>query len=224
MKYQWILFDADETLFHFDAFQGLKLMFSRLNVDFTQQDFDEYQELNKPLWLQYQEGSITAECLQITRFSEWANKLEISAQYLNSQFLTAMADICAPLLGVKELLQALKGKVKLGIITNGFTALQRIRLERTGLHDVFDLLVISEQVGVAKPNVKIFEHAFSLMGNPAKEQVLMVGDTLKSDIKGGINMGIDTCWYNAHSLENNEAFSATFEVTSHDQLQRLLRV
>ncbi|KJG84508.1 hypothetical protein RN24_17845, partial [Yersinia pestis subsp. microtus bv. Ulegeica] len=68
MKYQWILFDADETLFHFDAYQGLKLMFSRFNVEFSAQDFDHYQLVNKPLWVDYQDGKISATQLQNTRF------------------------------------------------------------------------------------------------------------------------------------------------------------
>ena len=67
MKYSWVLFDADETLFRFDAFQGLKLMFSRFNVDFTDQDYAEYQAVNQPLWVDYQDGRINAQQLQITR-------------------------------------------------------------------------------------------------------------------------------------------------------------
>ncbi|MGS0725448.1 pyrimidine 5'-nucleotidase, partial [Shewanella sp. 0m-11] len=60
MQYKWVLFDADETLFHFDAFQGLQLMFSRFDVDFTRQDFLQYQTVNQPLWVDYQDGKLTA--------------------------------------------------------------------------------------------------------------------------------------------------------------------
>ncbi|MEZ8824314.1 pyrimidine 5'-nucleotidase, partial [Vibrio amylolyticus] len=75
MKYDWILFDADETLFHFDAFKGMQLMFSRKGVDFTEQDFDVYQQVNKPLWVDYQNGDITAHQLKHTRFESWAERL-----------------------------------------------------------------------------------------------------------------------------------------------------
>lgn len=71
MKYDWILFDADETLFHFDAFKGMQLMFARKGVEFTEQDFHQYQEVNKPLWVDYQNGDITAAQLKHTRFSGW---------------------------------------------------------------------------------------------------------------------------------------------------------
>lgn len=182
MKWDWILFDADETLFTFDAFGGLQRMFLDYSVTFTDQDFLEYQSVNKPLWVDYQNGAITALQLQHRRFQGWSERLNVPAGSLNDAFLNAMAEICAPLPGAVSLLDSLKGKVKLGIITNGFTALQRIRLERTGLRDYFDLLVISEEVGVAKPDRRIFDHALQLAGNPDRDRVMMVGDTAESDI------------------------------------------
>ena len=222
MHYQWILFDADETLFYFDAFEGLTRMFAGFGVEFTQADFDEYQLVNKPLWVDYQDGKISASELQVTRFNLWANKLGVSAQTLNSAFLSAMAEICAPLPGARELLAALQGKAKLGIITNGFTELQTVRLERTGLQHHFEILVISEQVGLAKPDAGIFEHAFALMGHPPREQVLMVGDNPHSDIQGGINAGIHTCWYNAHGHAAPAGITPHFEVRSLHQLGNVL--
>ncbi|QHB32601.1 pyrimidine 5'-nucleotidase [Yersinia canariae] len=222
MKYQWILFDADETLFHFDAYQGLKLMFSRFNVDFSVQDFDHYQLVNKPLWVDYQDGKISAAELQNTRFEMWAEKLGVTATRLNSEFLVAMADICSLLPGARELVDALIGKVNMGIITNGFTELQTVRLERTGLRNVFSPLIISEQVGAAKPDVAIFEHAFTLMNNPAKKDILMVGDNLHSDIQGGINAGIDTCWLNTNGAIADDNIAPRYQVSSLAELQKLL--
>ena len=222
MKYQWILFDADDTLFHFDAYQGLKLMFSRFNVDFTKQDYAEYQTVNKPLWVDYQDGRITAEQLKNIRFDAWAKKLNVSTQRLNTEFLNAMADICSLLPGAKELIDSLSGKVKMGIITNGFTELQTIRLERTGLKDAFSALIISEQVGVAKPDIEIFDHTFAQIGRPPKEQILMVGDNPHSDILGGLNAGIHTCWLNVHNTPQPEHIEPHYQVSSLSELQTLL--
>ncbi|BEU02117.1 dUMP phosphatase [Agarivorans sp. OAG1] len=222
MKYQWILFDADETLFHFDAFAGLQLMFSRYGVKFEQQDYQHYQTRNLPLWEAYQAGQVNAEQLQQQRFEYWGKQLEQHPQELNDAFLEAMADICSLLPGAKDLLDALKSKVKMGIITNGFTALQKIRIERTGLSGYFSPLVISEQVGVAKPHKDIFEHAFAQMQQPEKHRVLMVGDNPHSDIQGGINAGIRTCWLNRHGEERPEGIEPHYEVNSLKQLQTLL--
>ena len=222
MQYKWILFDADDTLFHFDAYQGLRRMFAGFGVDFGEQDFAHYQTLNQPLWVAYQDGDITAEQLQHRRFAGWAERLAVSPRELNSAFLTAMADICAPLPGARELIDALTGQAQLGIITNGFTELQQVRLERTGFRDAFSPLVISEQVGLAKPDPGIFEHALELMGQPPREQVLMVGDNPHSDILGGLNAGLHTCWLNPAGKPVPEGISPHYQVSSLHELHRLL--
>ncbi|MCL1127769.1 pyrimidine 5'-nucleotidase [Shewanella surugensis] len=240
MKYQWILFDADETLFHFDAFKGLQILFSRFNVEFTQEDFDYYQQVNLKLWVSYQAGEVSAKQLQEQRFQSWAEKLNVTPKVLNSGFLNAMGDICCLLPGGQVLIDALKGKVRLGIITNGFTALQTIRLQRTGLLDIFSLVVISEEVGLAKPDVGIFEYAFDRMGQLESEKkrerieqpepvetfdrnrVLMVGDNQHSDIKGGMNAGIDTCWLNRFDESLADNIKPTYQVCSLLELKELL--
>lgn len=212
--YQWILFDADETLFHFDAYRGLRNMFAGYGLEFGPGDYETYNELNRPLWVDYQDGRITAQELQQRRFNAWAERLQVPSAQLNSAFLAAMADICAPLDGAVDLLAMLKGKVRLGIITNGFTELQRTRLQRTGLRGHFDVLVISEEVGYAKPHVGIFEHAHALMGTPERGRVLMVGDKPETDILGGINAGFDTCWYNPAGLPAPAGIVPHYEVRS----------
>lgn len=222
MKYDWILFDADETLFHFDAFKGMQLMFARKGVEFTQQDFAYYQTINKPLWVDYQNGKITADQLKHNRFIEWADKLQTTTTELNSAFLEAMADICSLLPGARELMDALHGRAKLGIITNGFTELQAIRLERTGMAHYFEHVIISEQVGVAKPDQAIFNHALERMGTPCKSKVLMVGDNQHSDILGGINFGIETCWLNHQGVEQDANIAPNYTVNSLDELKSIL--
>ena len=222
MKYDWILFDADETLFHFDAFKGMQLMFSRKGVEFTQQDFADYQTINKPLWVDYQDGKITADQLKHNRFIEWAEKLQTTTAELNSAFLEAMADICTLLPGARELMDAVHGRAKMGIITNGFTELQAIRLERTEMAHYFEHVIISEQVGVAKPDQAIFNHALEKMGTPCKSKVLMVGDNQHSDILGGINFGIETCWLNHQGVEQDSNISPNYTVSSLLELKDIL--
>jgi 5'-nucleotidase len=220
--YEWILFDADDTLFHFDAYSGLRNMFAGYGVDFGESDYRSYNELNKPLWVDYQDGRISAQQLQQQRFVVWAERLQVPAAQLNSAFLSAMADICTPLDGAVDLLDTLRGRAKLGIITNGFTELQRVRLERTGLRGHFDVLVISEEVGFAKPHVGIFDHAHALMGKPERGRVLMVGDKAETDILGGINAGFETCWYNPAGLSAPEGIAPHYQVDSHAQLRERL--
>ncbi|MGU9867553.1 pyrimidine 5'-nucleotidase [Kluyvera ascorbata] len=221
-KWDWIFFDADETLFTFDSFSGLQRMFLDYSVTFTAEDFQDYQAVNQPLWVDYQNGAITSLQLQHQRFTSWAERLNVKPGDLNDAFMNAMAEICAPLPGAVSLLNALKGKVKMGIITNGFTSLQQIRLERTGLREHFDLLIISEEVGVAKPDRRIFDYALEQAGNPDRSRVLMVGDTAESDIRGGINAEWATCWLNAHQRPLPEGITPDWTVTSLPELELLL--
>lgn len=222
MKYDWILFDADETLFHFDAFAGMQLMFSRLGENFTKLDYQVYQQVNRPLWTQYQNGTIGAETLKQVRFTDWAKKLNTTTEFLNSAFLQAMADICSLLPGAEALLNALSPKVNMAIITNGFTELQQVRLDKMQLSHHFSHLFISEEIGVAKPSIGIFEHAHLAMGKPNKEKVLIVGDNLHSDIVGGLNFGIDTCWLNHTAQTSTDNIQAHYEVSSLNQLHDIL--
>lgn len=183
-------------------------------------EFDK--ELFLAGWVDYQNGAITSLQLQHGRFESWAERLKVEAGLLNDAFINAMAEICTPLPGAVSLLNAIRGNAKIGIITNGFSALQQVRLERTGLRDYFDLLVISEEVGVAKPNKKIFDYALEQAGNPDRSRVLMVGDTAESDILGGINAGLATCWLNAHHREQPEGIAPTWTVSSLHELEQLL--
>lgn len=218
MKYQWIFFDADETLFHFDNYAGLVQMFAKHGVNFEQADYERYQAINKPLWVEYQNGEISADQLQSRRFKQWSDKLAIDEKTLNKQFLDAMAEICETLSGATQLVKSLYDQgVKLGIITNGFKQLQKVRLQKTGLIDYFDSVITSEEVGVAKPNPAIFQAAMEHLAVTDKSKVLMVGDTLESDILGGNRFGIDTCWLNPQSKCCND-ITPSFQVTSLTEL------
>lgn len=222
MKYSYVLFDADETLFRFDIMAGLTALFASYDIIFTEADYHHYQKTNKSLWLDYQDGKITAEYLQITRFTEWSKKLNVPAKELNDKFLDAMAEICVPLPGASSLLNKLHKVARLGIITNGFARMQRKRLAHTGFQDFFEWLVISEIVGTPKPDIAIFEHTFELMGHPPKEDILMVGDTASSDILGGMNAGIDTCWLQHPGEELPEGIKPTHQVRTLAELEALL--
>jgi 5'-nucleotidase len=221
--YQWILFDADETLFKFDAYRGLRHMFEQYRINFSHTDYLRYEAINKPLWSQYQQGLIDAKTIHQLRFAEWSSQLKIPSADLNKSFIAAMIDICEPLDGALNLLNKLQGKIKLGIITNGYAALQEIRLKKMGLQEHFEILIISEEVGFAKPHKAIFEHALQKMGQPCPSSVLMVGDTIDSDILGGLNAGFDTCWLNHHKQLPHPHITPHYEISSLDQLQQILK-
>lgn len=197
-------------------------MFTQFDIDFTEHDYQQYQKINKALWLQYQAHTIPAETIKRERFKTWSERLNIDGLSLNNAFMQAMAKVCKPFAGVVSLLDSLQHHAKLGIITNGFTELQAVRLEYNGLSEHFELVVVSEEVGVAKPHLDIFNHALELMNNPPANKVLMIGDNLNSDIIGGINAGMDTCWLNHKNSPEQKGIRPTYQVKSHTELTQLL--
>lgn len=215
---EWVLFDADETLFSFDAHAGLRHVYAQYGIEFSDQDYAHYQQTNLPLWQAYQDGKIDAQTLQVNRFQSWGDKLNVSPHQLNQAFLDAMAEVCIPLPYVADLLHTLAPHLRLGIITNGFTQLQQPRLARHNMQQHFDLLVVSDQVGAAKPSPKIFKYALDKMGGVPPERVLMVGDNPIADVQGGQQAGMQTCWYNPYQKVLPEGITPNLEVTCYSQL------
>jgi putative hydrolase of the HAD superfamily len=222
MRYPWILFDADGTLFHFDARQGVSLMLERHGVVLDDDDFARFEAHNAQLWIDYAAGLITSERIREIRFQPWAEATGRRARQLDTDFLVAMADTTSFVPGARELIAALRGRARMGIITNGFTELQPVRLQRLGLSDAFFPVVASEGVGASKPDRRIFDHALDLMGNPPRDQVLMVGDTAATDVRGGIDAGLRTCWLNVAGKPVPEGITPDLHVATLDELRQLL--
>jgi putative hydrolase of the HAD superfamily len=124
--------------------------------------------------------------------------------------------------GSLEIIEHLSKNYKLSIITNGLTSVQENRIRNSVIAKHFEDVVISEEISISKPNPEIFEHALKNIHHTNKNTVLMVGDSLTSDIQGGINLGIDTCWYNPNKLENNSKIMPTYEVSKFEELEYLL--
>ena len=107
MRYNWVLFDADETLFSFNSYLGLTAMLKRYGIDFTREDYDAFQAVNKLLWVAYQNNEITAEDIQMRRFAKLAEQTGVHQIQLNQELMAEMAKVSKPLDGVMEMLEAL---------------------------------------------------------------------------------------------------------------------
>ena len=110
----------------------------------------------------------------------------------------------------------------LAIVSNGAVAVQEPRIAASGIDRYMDGIYISETIGAAKPSAKLFEHALRDLGITNRSRVLMVGDDLLADIKGGINAGVDTCWYNPQNVENKTDIAPKFTVGSYEELYRIV--
>ena len=217
MKYEVLLFDADETLFDFKKAE--RHAFINTMEDYGY-DFDEevhlksYHEINTAIWKEFELGKITQKKLKVERFSRYKDALQLqfepedfAGKYMHH---LSYASFLYP--ESEELLKKLHGRYKLAIITNGLTDVQSRRIRKSSVSHYFDEIVISEEIKVSKPNPEIFVHTLKRLGHDQLQSVLMIGDSLSSDISGGINFGVDTCWYNPSKKENNSDIKPTYEV------------
>jgi HAD superfamily hydrolase (TIGR01549 family) len=114
--------------------------------------------------------------------------------------------------GAEAVIRDLSARFQLLLATNGIAVVQRPRFARSSIRKYFEDVVISDEIGVAKPQTGFMEEAFSRMGDPQKSEVLMIGDSLSSDIAGGVNFGIDTCWFNPGGVSLDGPPKPTFEI------------
>jgi len=136
----------------------------------------------------------------------------------SSGYLRRLAACSELIEGAEATIRALHGEVGLMVITDGLKEVQRPRLARSTIGGYFTDIVISEEVGVAKPDGAIFDVAFNRMNDPRKEEVLIVGDSLNSDIKGGNDYGVDACWFNPARLPRTPAVAVRYEISRLDEL------
>jgi len=218
MKYEWLLFDLDDTLldFHASEHYALGKVLQTVGLVFNQSHLAVYAKINRQCWDDFEAGKLPQDKINNLRFSRFLAALNLpnqDATQLGDYYLEQLTEKAVYMEGGQILLEEHAYPYQLGIITNGLKQVQRPKLIKSGLADYFKVIVVSDEIGMAKPQTAIFDHAFEKMGLPAKEKVLMIGDSLNSDIQGGINYGIDTCWYNFKQKENTTSFKPTYEIT-----------
>ncbi len=197
--YHWLLFDADDTLFDYQRAEvnALQAVFREFELPLDTRAHALYRAFNHELWLRFEKGEVTGEQIRAQRFTLLFQALQQrEPPTLAERYIDHLAEQTTLAPGARETLDILHTTYRLAIITNGMTRVQRTRLARSALAPYISELIISEEVGAAKPAPEIFEYAFARMGHPRKDQVLIIGDSLTSDMQGGARFGIDTCWYN----------------------------
>lgn len=225
-RYSWIMLDADGTLFDFDAAEDAALArtLSEADIAADGEANRRYREISLQLWLEFECGTITLDRLKVERFERLVAELGHAAdpQQLSRSYIEHLCNEAPLLPGAHGLVAELAADHQLVLATNGIAEVQRRRFEPSPIRPWFRHLVISEEVGAAKPQAEYFAHAFALMGNPRRTEVLMVGDSLSSDIAGGVAFGLDTVWFNPQRRPLNGGPRPTYEISALDQLRSLL--
>lgn len=225
-RYDWALLDIDGTLLDFRQAETLALTHtpSELGLNVPEGFLAAYHEINDGLWRQFESGLLSARDVRTQRFEHLFDKLDLPGDpnVFSETYLANLSKHSTFLDGAERLLAGLKDRIGLVALTNGFADVQHARIARLGLQDAFQHVVISEEVGVAKPEPGVFDIVFERIGHPPKDAVLMVGDSLSSDIRGGSDYGIDTCWYNPDHLTNTTHIEPTYEIEHLDDVSGLL--
>ncbi|MBQ7598682.1 MAG: YjjG family noncanonical pyrimidine nucleotidase [Clostridia bacterium] len=219
MQYSTFLFDADDTLLDFQKAERTALRQVLLAFEITPTDalMDRYSVINASLWHAFERGEVTKEEIKNERyrrlFAEFGVGQGIDTRKVNDRYLEFLSQGGFLVDGANALCTALKERgCQLYIITNGVPHTQRMRLAHSGLAPLFSDIFVSEAVGAQKPFKAFFDYVLSHIGERDKRRILVVGDSLGSDIQGAANAGLDCVWYNPKGQRNDRGLPVKREV------------
>ena len=230
MKYKHLFFDLDNTLWDFDYNSKIvlgyiydKFSLKTKGVPSKKQFIKNYKKVNGELWLKYREGILTKDILRYQRFLKTLISFNIDDKYLSEEmgnYYVGKSPCQTKLIdGANEVLFNLSLYYNLHIITNGFKEVQYIKLRKSGIFSFFDKIIVSEDVGVLKPNKKIFQFALDKCGAKV-EECLMIGDDLISDIYGARKFGMDQVFFNYKF--SKKKVQATYKISYLKEIEGIL--
>ena len=227
-RYQTILFDADDTLFDFEAaeHQALCHVLGERNYPTDEETLSCYLRINRELWRRFDRGEITCDYLGRERFRRFIEQMggDHEPERLNRDYLSALAKGSRLLPGAENLCSHLAPYCRMVIATNGMTAAQTGRVQSSGIRDYISGLFISQEMGCQKPQKEFYHRVYSALGLSEEDlaATIMVGDSLTSDILGGIHGGIDTLWYNPKGMPQDPGIRPTWEVSDYGEIEQII--
>lgn len=231
MKYTTIFFDLDDTIL--DTVKNSKEALTEIYTDYKLGNYflsfgdfyAKYQSINNNLWDLYEQNLIHKNELMAGRFAKSLNGLvSLSANQslaMNHDFLARTSSKKNIIEGATEILEYLKQKYEMYVLSNGFTEVQYKKIEYAGVQDYFKGIILSDQVGINKPHPIIFNYALD-KANVLADNVVMIGDNINTDIVGAKNAGIDQIWFNPKRVSDTENISPKYEIRSLYELKNIL--
>ena len=224
-----ILWDVDGTLLDFEAAEkvAIRQCFASHNMgECTDQMLNKYSVINRKYWEALERGELTKPEVLVGRFREFFETEGLpvkQAESFNKEYQLRLGDTIVFCDNAFELVQKYKGLVKQYAVTNGTKVAQDRKLKNSKLDTLFDGIFISDVLGVEKPNKGFFDKVFEVIGTYEKNEVMIVGDSLTSDIKGGNNADVLTVWYNPKRIENTKNVNVNFEISNLWQIEQILQ-
>ncbi len=213
MKYDTILLDADDTLLDFKKAEreSLKNTLERFSLRADEEVISTYSKINDGYWKALEREEVTKAELRVRRFADLCKSFGFDTDpvCMATEYENNLSESAYIIDGADELCRDLKEKYRIYIVTNGIKEVQDGRIYTSAIKDHFIKAFVSEEIGYEKPKLEFFEAVAKSIPNFDKNKTVIIGDSLSSDIKGGINFGIDTCWYNPNNKEIPEEMNIT---------------
>ena len=223
---KFVLLDLDDTIldFHKAEHIALSATLKEIGIDPTEAVLKRYSEINRAHWKRLELGELTRPEVLHGRFTQLFNEIGVNGDCYEAQriYEWKLGTGHYFLEGGQELLDALYGKYDLYLASNGTDIVQTRRIASANIEHYFKDLFISQRLGYDKPMKQFFDLAFAKIENFNHEEAIIIGDSLSSDIKGGINAGIRTCWFNLHGIKNESEIQPDYEVTDLYEIPALL--
>ena len=226
---QAILWDVDATLLDFHAAERTAILklFRQFHLgECSDAMLQRYAKINRGYWERLEKGELTRDQVLVGRFQEFFEKegLDVSAApAFNEAYQQALGDTIVYCDDSYQIIDSLRGKVKQYVVSNGTIVAQEKKLRLSGLGALMDGIFLSEELGVEKPNKAFFDKIFEEIGDIDRDAMLIVGDSLTSDIRGGNNAGIRTCWYNPGHEVPIEGVHVDYEISDLHEVYDLLK-
>ncbi len=220
--YDIVLLDADMTIWDFEASERLAMedVLHHLQVPVREDIFAFYHKINGELWAAFDRKEVTKEELSYRRFRDLLDYVNRNGDplALNAFYQQRLGSHSIMLPGALEMVQQLAERSTLYILTNGMRAAQTGRMATSPVKPYIKEMFISEDMGCQKPDKEYYDKVFACIGLTDKSRAVMVGDSLTSDVQGGINGGVDTIWYNPNRKPHNPAIMPTYTAYTMDEV------
>ena len=224
MKYRYLLVDNDNTLMDFNLSERKALVetLADCGLPADEETCAAYHQINDALWKALERGETTQKLLKVERFARLLQRLgrnDLDAAEVAERYAGHLATHADLLPGAMALLEALHGRMKIALVSNGVSAIQRGRLGRSPMLPLLDAVIISEEIGVSKPDPRMIDAALAALGCEDKSEAVLLGDSLTADIPAANAAGIDSVYLDHHGRESD---LPTYTVTSLEQARALL--
>lgn len=225
--FKTVLFDLDDTLFDFKKAEATALAktLSQQGITPSDENISLYSKINASMWKRLETGELTRAQILVMRFEEFFNKIGATADAKTTKEIYEKNLSVGHFFidGAYELLEKLHNDYDLYLVSNGTFKVQEGRLNSSNIKRFFKGIFISEKIGFVKPQKEFFDNVFKEISNFEIDKTIIIGDSLSSDILGGNNAGIKTCWFNSKQIKNETNAIVDYEIHKLDDVYNILK-